>query len=70
MITKEEKQKMLSIAKPFMIDGCADPLVKENYMTLLNRIENNKSEVGNIILECMFLAYCEGLKRMKEVQKR
>ena len=65
MITQEQRHKMLSIAKPFLLDGCADPLVKEAYLTLLNRVENYKSEVGNILLELMWLAYTESEDKTK-----
>ena len=64
MLDKESRDKMYKIAKPFLIDGCADVLDKEAYLLLLKRIENPKSVVGNIILELMFIANNEILEEI------
>jgi hypothetical protein len=63
---EEDREKMRAIAKPFFLDCCADPFSKETAMTLLNRIENKKSEVGKLILDCMALAFEEGRLEEKE----
>ena len=55
MITKEEQKEMIKIAKPFLIDIQADPFLKESGRTLLNKIEN-KSPIGNLIMELMILS--------------
>lgn len=68
MITKEQakeeqkqREKMLSIAKPYLLDCCADPFLKNTAMTLLARVEKKGSGVGDIILELMGLAMKKGL---------
>ena len=69
MITKEDRENMISIAKPFMMDGCADPLEKDAHLLLMRKIQNEKSKVGEIILECMSLAYREGYsQRAKDME--
>lgn len=59
-ITKEDRNKMLSIAKPELLDLTADQLMKETAMTLLARVEKEGSGVGDTILELMLLAYNQG----------
>lgn len=57
---EKEREKMLSIAKPFLLDGCADPMKCETFMTLLSRVDKPEKErglVGNIILDLMRLTY-------------
>ena len=56
MITDIQREKMLSIAKPELLDLCADPFMKATAMTLLNRVEKKGSGVGDIILELMWLS--------------
>ena len=57
-----DRDNMRAIAKPLLLDGCDDPLTKEAYITLLNRIGNKNSEVGNILLDCMI----EAIRKCKE----
>ena len=59
-ITKEDRNKMLSIAKPELLDLTADPFLKDTAMLLLARVEKEGSGIGDIILELMLLAYEEG----------
>ena len=59
----KERDEMLSIAKPFLLDGCDNPMESETFMTLLSRVDKPEKErklIGNIILDLMELAYKKG----------
>ena len=65
MLEKERKE-MLSIAKPFLLDGCADPMEAETFMTLLKRIDKPEKErklIGNIILDLMQLSFEKAIQQ-------
>ena len=65
-IVEEIRKAMTAIAKPYLIDCQADPFRKETARTLLNRIENEKSDAGNQIIAMMELA----LQKGKELGKQ